>query len=69
MSDALASHEVAAESRLIRCPCLAHGRRKFRDLAAVFPPECRVGLDVIGQGFDHDEHARQEALSPAARRA
>jgi transposase len=31
MSDALASNEVADESALIRCHCLAHGRRKFSD--------------------------------------
>ena len=29
MSDALTSNAVADESRLIRCHCLAHGRRKF----------------------------------------
>jgi transposase len=69
MSDALTSNEVADESLLIRCHCLAHGRRKFSDLAEVFPHECRVVLDVIGQVFDHDEQARQEQLSPEARLA
>src|SRR5437763_12067165 len=29
MSDALSSNEVAQEAALIRCHCLAHGRRKF----------------------------------------
>jgi hypothetical protein len=69
MSDARSSNEVADESRLIRCHCLAHGRRKFSDLAEVFPHACRVVLDVIGQVFDHDEQARQEQLSPEARLA
>ena len=69
MSDALASNAVADESRLIRCHCLAHGRRKFSDLAEVFPHECQVVLDVLSQVFDHDEQARQEQLSPAARLA
>jgi hypothetical protein len=69
MSDALASNEVADESRLIRCHCLAHGRRKFSDLEDVFPHECQVVLDVIGQVFDHDEQARQDKLSPEARLA
>ena len=54
---------------MIRCHCLAHGRRKFRDLDTVFPHECKLVLDVIGQVFDHDEQAREDALSPEARLA
>ena len=69
MSDALASNEVADEALLIRCHCLAHGRRKFSDLEEVFPHECQVVLDVIRQVFDHDEQARQGQLSPEARLA
>jgi hypothetical protein len=69
MSDALSSNEVADESMLIRCHCLAHGRRKFSDLEAVFPHECQVVLEVIRQVFDHDEQARKDQLSPEARLA
>lgn len=69
MSDALSSNEVADESMLIRCHCLAHGRRKFSDLEEVFPRECQVVLEVIGQVFDHDEQARQDQLFPGARLA
>ena len=69
MSDALSSNEVADESALIRCHCLAHGRRKFSDLEEVFPHECQVVLEVISQVFDHDEQARKEQLSPEARLA
>jgi hypothetical protein len=69
MSDALSSNEVADESRLIRCHCLAHGRRKFSDLAAVFPHDCQVVLHVISQVFDHDEQAREDQLSAEARLA
>ena len=69
MSDALVSNEVADESMLIRCHCLAHGRRKFSDLEEVFPHECQVVLDVIRQVFDHDEQARKAQLSPEARLA
>jgi len=39
MSDALASN-TADEDALIRCHCLAHGRRKFTELEEVFPTEC-----------------------------
>jgi transposase len=69
MSDALTSNEVADESQLIRCHCLAHSRRKFSDLQDVFPQECQVVLQVLSQVFDHDEQARQEQLSPQARLA
>lgn len=69
MSDALSSNEVADESMLIRCHCLAHGRRKFSDLEEVFPHECQMVLEVIRQVFDHDEQARKDRLSPEARLA
>src|SRR5262249_45749543 len=69
MSDALASTTLADEAAVIRCHCLAHGRRKFSDLAEVFPHECQVVLEVLSQVFDHDEQARQEQLSPQARLA
>src|SRR6266704_3572837 len=69
MSDALASNEVANEAALIRCHCLAHGRRKCSDLEEVFPQECQVVLEVISQIFDHDEQARKEQLSSEARLA
>jgi transposase len=69
MSDALASNEVAQEASVIRCHCLAHGRRKFSDLEEVFPHECRVVLEVLSAVFDHEEQARQAQMSPAARLA
>ena len=69
MSDALSSNEVADEAGLIRCHCLAHGRRKFSDLEAVFPQECQVVLEVISQVCDHDEQARKGQLSAEARLA
>jgi transposase len=69
MSDALASNAVADEGAVIRCHCLAHGRRTFSDLEAVFPQECQGVLEVISQVFDHDEQARKEELSPEARLA
>ena len=69
MSDALASNAVADASRLIRCHCLAHGRRKFSDREAVLPHACEVVREVLSQVFDHDEQARKEPLSPQARLA
>jgi transposase len=69
MSDALSSNAVANDAAVIRCHCLAHGRRKFSDLEEVFPHECQVVLEVIRQVFDHDEQARKDQLSPEARLA
>jgi transposase len=69
MSDALSSNAGADDAAVIRCHCLAHGRRKFSDLVEVFPHECQVVLEVISAVFDHDEQARQEQMSPEARLA
>ncbi len=66
MSDALSHHE-ADETRLIRCHCLAHGRRQCSDLEDVLPQECQVVIEALKQVFDHDEHTRHEQLSPQAR--
>ena len=68
MSDALSSNE-ADEATLIRCHCLAHGRRKFSDLEEVFPQECQVVMEVLKQVFDHDEVARKEQMEGPARLA
>jgi transposase len=68
MSDALSRNE-ADENGLIRCHCLAHGRRQFSDLEDIFPLECQVVLDVIKQVFDHDDEAREQQLDPEARLA
>jgi transposase len=66
MSDALSRNEVD-ETTVIRCHCLAHGRRQFSDLADVFPVECQVVLDTLKQVFDHDAEARDKQMSPEAR--
>ena len=68
MSDALSRNEVE-EGLVIRCHCLAHGRRQFSDLEERFPTECRVVLDALKQVFDHDEEARDQQMSPEARLA
>ena len=68
MSDALARHE-ADEMALIRCHCLAHGRRQCSDLDDIFPQESAVVITALQQVFDHDDEARDEQRSPAARLA
>jgi hypothetical protein len=68
MSDALVSNE-ADEAVLIRCHCLAHGRRKCSELEEVFPEECTIVLDALKQVFDHDEEARLQQRNPTERLA
>jgi transposase len=61
MSDALSSNN-AEEDALIRCHCLAHGRRKFSELEEVFPAESAVVVNALKDVFDHDEYARAEQM-------
>jgi transposase len=66
MSDAL-SHNATDEARTIVAHCLAHGRRRFVDVAASFPAECRFVLEVLRDVYQVEARARQEGLSPEAR--
>jgi hypothetical protein len=62
MSDALPSNN-AQEDTLIRCHCLAHGRRKFSELEEVFPAESAVVVNALRDVFDHEEYTRAEQLT------
>ena len=68
MSDALAAN-TADEAALIRCHCLAHGRRKFSELEEVFPEECAVVIEALKQVFDHEEEARVQQMNATERLA
>jgi hypothetical protein len=68
MSDALAAN-TADETALIRCHCLAHGRRKFSELEDVFPAECAVVVEALKQVYDHDEVARVQQMHATERLA
>jgi hypothetical protein len=68
MSDALAAN-TADEAALIRCHCLAHGRRKFSELEEVFPAECTVVIEALKQVFDHEEEVRVQQLNATERLA
>lgn len=68
MSDALASN-AADEGLLIRCHCLAHGRRKCVELEEVFPHECAAVITALKQVFDPDEEAHERQRSAVERLA
>jgi transposase len=65
-SDALSSNH-AEEIHLIRCHCLAHGRRKFSELDEVFPAESAVVVEALKDVYEHDEEARDKQLSAQER--
>ena len=67
MSDALAANQRDDDDTLIRCHCLAHGRRQFTDLEEVFPVEANHVITVLDQVFEHEAETRRQAL-PAAER-
>jgi hypothetical protein len=68
MSDAL-SQNKADEANLIRCLCLAHGRRQFSELADDFPAESAVAVNALKLVYDHDDEARAQGLSAQERLA
>jgi len=68
MSDALAHHEADGID-LIRCHCMAHGRRKFTEIESAFPEACEEGVFALKQVFDHEEKTKQERMSAEARLA
>lgn len=67
MSDALAANQRDDDDTLIRCHCLAHGRRPFSDLEDVFPVESHPVITVLDQVFAHEAVTRDRAM-PAAER-
>ena len=69
MSDALAANQRDDDDTLIRCHCLAHGRRQFSDLEDVFPVESHQVITVLNQVFAHEAVTRAQALSAAERLA
>lgn len=68
MCDAL-SRNVPDELGTIVANCLAHGRRKFVDVAAYFPGECEYVLEALKVVYHNDAMARERNLSPEARLA
>jgi hypothetical protein len=66
MCDAL-SRNAPGQLPVILANCLAHARRHFVDVVGSFPVQCRFVLETLRGVFHHDELARREQLSPAAR--
>ena len=66
MCDAL-SRNIPKDFRILLANCLAHGRRKFVDVAWNFPEECRYVIETLGQVYKNDAFAKNKNMSPAER--
>lgn len=66
MCDPLALN-MPADLNTILANCLAHGRRKFADVAEYFHDQCRYVLKALKVVYENDAVARKEQLSPEAR--
>jgi hypothetical protein len=66
MCDAL-SRNMPKELQTILANCLAHGRRKFVDVAGNFPEECLHVLEILRDVYHHDALARERGMSPQER--
>lgn len=68
MCDAL-SRNTTGEFETIVANCLAHSRRKFVEVAASFPDECRYVLETLGEVYGHEATTREQRMSPEGRLA
>ena len=66
MCDAL-TRNMPAELETILANCLAHGRRRFVEVAEHFPEECRYVLEALAVIYRNDALARKRNLSPEVR--
>jgi transposase len=66
MCDALSAN-TAGELDTILANCMAHGRRKFVEVADNFPAECRRVLETLREVYKNDAFAKKGEMSPAER--
>lgn len=66
MCDALSRNEPK-EFQALLANCIAHGRRRFVEVASNFPKECRYVLERLREVYRHDAHCKEQGLSPQAR--
>ena len=67
MSDALSAN--LTEFLVLRGICIAHGRRKFIEIEAFFPEECRFVIDQFATVYYNDSQAKKAGLSGRERLA
>lgn len=69
MSDALAANtsKLSEGADTLLANCLAHGRRKFVEVAEDFPEQCRHIIEELGKVYANDAQARTQGLDPRQR--
>jgi len=68
MCDAL-SRNMPGTLQTILANCLAHGRRRFVEVAPHFPHECLRVLEILKEVYTNDAQAKHQGLSPEQRLA
>jgi hypothetical protein len=66
MCDALARN-LPKPLQVILANCIAHGRRRFVEVAHIFPEECRYVLEALGEVYTNDALCRESGISPEER--
>jgi hypothetical protein len=61
MCDALSANAIGEFKRIL-INCLTHGRRKFTDIEAFFPEECKFVIDKIGLVYKYDKEAKEKNM-------
>jgi len=62
MCDAL-SRNTSEAFKTILANCLAHGRRKFVEVALNFPEPCRYVIETLAKVYQYDEMAKEQNMS------
>jgi hypothetical protein len=66
MCDAL-SRNIPENFKIILANCLAHGRRKFVDVAVNFPDQCQYVLESLAKVYETDQIAKERKMTPGQR--
>jgi transposase len=66
MCDAL-SRNIPENFKIILANCLAHGRRKFVDVAVNFPDQCQYVLESLAKVYKIDQIAKERKMTPGQR--
>lgn len=66
MCDALSFNLKPAFESLLG-HCLAHGRRKFKEIDVFFPEECHYVIDQLGKIYGYEAESREKSLSAQER--
>jgi len=66
MCDALARN-LPKPLQVILANCIAHGRRRFVEVAHVFPEECRYVLEALAEVYKNDALCWERGTSPEER--